>query len=63
MPRRKNTKPQNINDVIVEISAAENSLNDEINNIFSDNNSNEKPGKDKPENVEPQNDNTHFEKN
>ena len=58
MPRRKNTKPENIDDVIVEISTAENSLNGEINNIFSD----EKPEKDKPENVEPQNDNTDFEK-
>ena len=58
MPRRKNTKPENIDDVIVEISTAENSLNDEMNNIFSD----EKLEKVKPENVEPQNDNTDFEK-
>ena len=58
MPRRKKTKPENIDDVIVEISTAENSLNDEMNNIFSD----EKLEKVKPENVEPQNDNTDFEK-
>ena len=58
MPRRKNTKPENIGDVIVEISPAENSLNDKMNNIFSD----EKPEKVKLENVEPQNDNTDLEK-
>ena len=42
----------------MEISTAENSLNEELNNIFSD----KKPEKVKPENVEPQNDNTDLEK-
>ena len=62
MPRRKNTKPETIDDVIKEMSTAENSLNDEIKNIFSDNNFNEKSEKVKPEIVDPQNNNTNFEK-
>ena len=52
MPRRKNTKPESIDEVIDHISAAE----DEIKNTFIDNNSNEKS-----ENIEPQNDNTDLE--
>ena len=54
MPKRKTTKPENIGAVIEDISTAENSLNEEMNNIFNENVTNE--------NVEPQNDNTDLEK-
>ena len=53
MPRRKNAKPVTIDDAIDKLSAAENTLNEEMNNLFID----EKPKKVKPENAEPLNDN------
>ena len=58
MPRRKNPKSETIDEVVEEISTAENCFNEEINNIFDD----EKSEKDKPKNVEPQNDNNDLEK-
>ena len=42
MPRCKNPKPETTEEVIDNISTAENSLNNEIKNIFGDDNSNEK---------------------
>ena len=62
MPRRKNPKPETIDEVVEEISTAENSFNDEIKNIFGDDNSNEKPEGVKPEKVEPEKDNSNLEK-
>ena len=62
MPRRKNPKPETIDEVVEEISTAENSFNDEIKNIFGDDNSNEKSGRVKPEKVEPEKDNSNLEK-
>ena len=53
MPRRKNPKSETIDEVVEEISTAENSFNEEINNIFGD---------EKSEKVEPQNDNNDLEK-
>ena len=57
MPRRKNPKPETIDEVVEEIYNAENSFNDEIKNIFSDDNSNEKTEK-----AEPKEDNSNLEK-
>ena len=62
LPRRKNPKPKTIEEVIEDILTAENYFNDEIKNIFGNDNSNEKPEKVKPEKVEPQNDNSNLEK-
>ena len=52
MSRRKNTKPETIEEVVEDISTAENSFDEEINNIFDE----------KPEKVEPKPDNNDFEK-
>ena len=51
MPRRKDPKSETIDEVVEEISTAENCFNEEINNIFGDDNSNEKSEKVKPKKV------------
>ena len=52
MSRRKNTKPETIDELFEEVTTAENIVSEEINNLSSE----------KPEKVEPQNDNNDLEK-
>ena len=59
MPRRKSTKPETIDELFEEVTTAENIGDEEINNLFSDN---QKPENVKPEKVEPKSDNTDYEK-
>ena len=57
MAKHKVPKPETIEEVNEDISTAENSFNNEIKNIFGDDNSNEKP-----KNIEPKEDNSNLEK-
>ena len=59
MPIRKNTKPETIDELFEEVTTTENIVDEEINNLFSDN---QKPENVKPEKVEPKSDNTDYEK-
>ena len=52
MPRRKNTKPETIDELLEEVTTADNIVEEEINNISSE----------KPEKVELEPDNNDFEK-